>query len=83
MEPETDREEIILLNVEMKQLRESLDRFGNALLNLENNKFEALSQRVDSLEMNEAERDGAYKFMKLIGIVLAICVSILTIKSFV
>lgn len=82
MEPVTDREALISFSGEIKNLRETIERFGSSLLNLENNKFVNHETRLATLESDKSERKGAVKFLIFIGTFLGILLTILTIKSF-
>lgn len=80
--PETDREIYISLNNEVQKLRETIERFGAALLNLENNKFNNHEQRIETLEKIETERRGMWKLFIVIQVIIAITIGVLTIKAF-
>lgn len=82
LKPETDREIYLSLNNEVQKLRETIERFGAALLNLENNKFNNHEERIEALEKIETERRGMWKMFIVIQVVIAVTIGILTIKSF-
>jgi len=82
IEPQTEREIYISLSGEVKSLRESIERFGNQLLSLENNKFSNHELRIEGLERIEQERKGMWKLVVGIGLFLSIAVSVIAIKIF-
>jgi len=82
MEPETDREVFISLNGEVKALRETIERFGLALMNLENTKFANHELRISSLEKTENERSGMWKLILAIGVILSIASATILVKLF-
>jgi len=82
MEPETDREIFISLNGEVKQLRETIERFGTSLMTLENTKFANHEVRIASLERTEHERSGMWKLVLAIGILLSIASATILVKIF-
>lgn len=82
LEPETDREIFISLNGEVKQLRETIERFGGALMILEQTKFVNHENRINALEKSEDERKGMWKFVVAVGIILSIASTVIAIKMF-
>lgn len=78
----TEREIYMSLNNEVQKLRETIERFGTALLHLENTKLNSHELRIEALERSEQERKGMWKMVIGIGIFLSIAISILTIKTF-
>jgi len=82
MEPETDREIFISLNAEVKQLRETIERFGTSLVTLENTKFANHELRIASLERIEHERSGMWKLILGILTILSIASATILVKIF-
>lgn len=82
LKPETEREIYMSLNNEVQKLRETIERFGAALLNLESNKFNNHELRIEALEKTETERKGMWKLAMAFQAVIAIAIGILTIKAF-
>lgn len=83
LEPETDREAMIELSGDIKELRAAIERFGTQLLNLETTKFNNHELRIEALEGKEQERVGMWKFIIGARVVFGVILTILTIKTFV
>lgn len=78
----TEREIMISLNGEVKQLRETIERFGDSLIRLENTRIAATENRIAKLEAIETERGGVWKFFKVVVAIMGAIISYLTIRSF-
>ncbi len=72
MEPITDREELITLNGEIKQLRQTIERYGEALLRLEDTKINDQEERITKIERWWSEWQGVYKLVSLLALALGI-----------
>lgn len=83
LQPETEREFFLSFNNEIKNLRETIERFGQSLINLENTKFNNHELRLNILEKIESERKGMWKFILICGTIMGLLLSILTIKTFI
>jgi len=72
MEPITDREIMIRLDSNVSQLRDTIERFAEALEKLEDTKIKDHNERILKLEKWVSEWSGAYKVMAIIALALGI-----------
>lgn len=86
----TDGEKIIQLDGKIDKLDgkiddvcKSIEKVVIALENLELTKVTDLEKRVMILEKKESEREGAYKLMKSVVLILGLVVTLLTIKTLI
>lgn len=79
MEAITDREVMIQLDSNIKQLRDSIEKFAKSLENLEETRIKELEIRVDKLEKWKNEWSGGLKILLIISVILSL---ISTFKAF-
>lgn len=69
MEAITDREIMIQLDGNIKQLKDAIEKFAKSLENLEETKIKDLEARVLKLEKWKSEWSGAYKIIAIVALV--------------
>lgn len=79
MEAITDREIMIQLDGNIKELKNAIEKFAKSLENLEETKIKELENRVTKVEKWVSEWSGAYKIIAIIALVGNI---VLAIKVF-
>lgn len=72
LEPQTDREILIIVNAKVDQLCESIERFAANLEKLETTKVLKLEERVTKIEKWQSEWGGAYKVLAIIAMILSL-----------
>jgi hypothetical protein len=72
MEPITDREIMVKLDANVSQLKDSIERFANALEKLEETKIKDHEDRLMKMEKWVSEWSGAYKVIALTALAIGI-----------
>lgn len=79
LEPKTDREAMIELSGDIKSLRETIERFGKALIHLETKKVDNHEARLDELFLWKNEINGGWKLVLMASFILGAIATLLGI----
>jgi len=72
MELITDREILVKLDANVSQLKDSIERFAEALEKLEETKIKDHDDRINKIEKWMNEWAGAYKVIAIVALVISV-----------
>jgi len=78
--PQNDREILIILSQDVKRLSESINRFSEKIDNFEEKRLADIDERLDSIEKWQSQWSGAWKLITIGLTLLTIAGLIIKLK---